>query len=269
MPLFSFGSGSGAVLAAFSRSQAVIEFDTSGHILTANKNFCSAVGYELSEIVGKHHRMFCEPAYAASQDYQDFWSTLAAGKFNSDAFKRIGKGGREIWIQASYNPVISNGKVVKVVKIATDITTAKLKAAEDEGKLNAISRTQAVIEFTPTGEVLHANRNFLDCLGYELSEIVGRHHGMFCEPAFRESSEYRDFWSKLASGEPAAAEFKRIGKGGKVVWIQASYNPILDADGKVFKVVKFATDITERVRAVDEIAAGLTSLADGDLTCTI
>lgn len=269
MPIFSIGSDSRAVLAAFSRSQAVIEFDTSGKILTANENFCRAVGYSLSEIVGRHHSMFCEPAYAGSQEYKAFWSRLGEGKYDTSAYKRIGKGGREIWIQASYNPVISYGRVSKIVKIATDITIAKLKAAEDEGKLNAISRTQAVIEFTPTGEIIHANRNFLDCLGYELPEIVGGHHRMFCDTAFRESTEYHEFWQALASGQPAAAEFKRIGKGGKVVWIQASYNPILDADGKVFKVVKFATDITERVRAVDDIAAALTGLSEGDLTYSI
>tara|TARA_R110002020_G_scaffold135781_3_gene303203 strand:+ start:263 stop:2044 length:1782 start_codon:yes stop_codon:yes gene_type:complete len=269
MSFLSFGSDSSAVLASFSKSQAIIEFDVTGHILTANENFCRAIGYELTEIVGKHHSLFCEPTYAGSREYREFWQRLGAGNFESSAFKRIAKGGREIWIQASYNPVIVRGKVRKIVKIATDITAATMKAAENDGKVTAISRTQAVIEFTPTGNILHANQNFLDCMGYELNEVVGRHHGIFCEPPFRDSSDYRQFWRSLSEGEPVAAEFKRIGKGGKVVWIQASYNPILDADGKVFKVVKFATDITERVRAVDEIAAGLTSLAEGDLTCAI
>ncbi len=269
MSFLSFRSDESAVLAAFSKSQAIIEFDLTGRVLTANANFCRAIGYELSEIVGKPHSMFCEASYASSQDYIDFWSGLREGKFASAAYKRLAKGGREIWIQASYNPVIVRGKVTKVVKIATDITEAKQKAAEHAGKIDAISRTQAVIEFTPNGDILHANENFLSCLGYQLSEIVGRHHEMFCEPALRDSAEYRQFWRDLAKGEPKAEEFKRIGKGGKIIWIQASYNPILNADGEVFKVVKFATDITERVRAVDDIAAGLTSLADGDLTCTI
>jgi methyl-accepting chemotaxis protein len=269
MSFLSFGSDSNAVLAAFSKSQAIIEFDVTGHILTANENFCRAIGYELSEIVGKHHSLFCEPAYAASREYKEFWSSLGSGQFASNSFKRIAKGGGEIWIQASYNPVIMRGKVRKIVKIATDITAATVKAAENEGKITAISRTQAVIEFTPTGDILSANQNFLACMGYDLAEVVGRHHSIFCEPSFRDSSDYREFWRSLSQGEPVAAEFKRIGKGGKVVWIQASYNPILDADGRVFKVVKFATDITERVRAVDEIAGGLTSLAAGDLTCAI
>jgi methyl-accepting chemotaxis protein len=262
------GADAKAVL-ALNKSQAIIEFDLSGNVLTANENFCKALGYALSEIVGKHHSMFCDPAYVTSQAYKDFWAHLGKGNYDAAAYKRIGKGGREIWIQASYNPVTSGGKPYKVVKFATDITAAKLKSAEDEGKINAISRTQAVIEFTPTGDVLTANENFLACLGYQLSDIVGKHHGMFCEASFRNSAAYPEFWKKLASGEAIAAEFKRIGKGGKTVWIQASYNPIFDADGRVFKVVKFATDITERVRAVDDIAAGLTSLSNGDLTIRI
>ncbi|MBP2562834.1 methyl-accepting chemotaxis protein [Neorhizobium galegae] len=263
------GADAKAVLAALNKSQAIIEFDLSGKVLTANENFCKTLGYALSEIVGKHHSMFCDPNYVKSQAYKDFWANLGDGKFDAAAYKRIGKGGREIWIQASYNPVMSGGRPYKVVKFATDITAAKLRSAEDEGKINAISRTQAIIEFTPGGDVLTANENFLACLGYQLSEITGKHHSMFCEPSFRDSAEYPQFWKKLSGGEAIAAEFKRIGKGGKAVWIQASYNPIFDADGRVFKVVKFATDITERVRAVDDIADGLTSLSNGDLTFRI
>ncbi len=263
------GSDAKAVLAALAKSQAIIEFDLTGRILTANDNFCNALGYSRSEIVGKYHSMFCDPDYAASDDYTQFWRRLASGKYEAAAYKRLGKGGREIWIQASYNPVFSGGKPYKVVKFATDITAEKLKAAEDEGKVTAISQTQAVIEFTPAGDILTANQNFLDCVGYQLGEIVGKHHRMFCEPALRDSPEYIEFWKALSGGQAIAQEFKRIGNGGKVVWIQASYNPVLDASGRVFKVVKFATDITERVRAVDELAAGLTALSDGDLTVRI
>lgn len=263
------GADAKAILAALGKSQAIIEFDLSGNVLTANENFCKTLGYTLSEIVGKHHSLFCDPAYTRSQDYKAFWARLGSGKCDAATYKRIGKGGREVWIQASYNPVMSGGKPYKVIKFATDITAAKLKAAEDEGKINAISRIQAVIEFTPTGEILTANDNFLSCLDYQLAEIAGKHHSMFCEPAFRDSPDYRQFWKKLAGGEAIAQEFKRIGKGGKVVWIQASYNPIFDADGRVFKVVKFATDITERVRAVDDLAVGLTALSHGDLTAQI
>ncbi|TWF50301.1 methyl-accepting chemotaxis protein [Neorhizobium alkalisoli] len=270
MSIFSFpGADARAVIAAVSRSQAIIEFDPSGTILTANENFCKALGYSLSEIVGKHHSIFCEPAFVASPEYKSFWARLGRGEYDDGTYKRIGKGGTEVWIQASYNPVMAGGKPYKVVKFATDITEAKQKAAEDAGKISAISRTQAVIEFTTKGDILTANDNFLSCLGYTLDEVVGKHHSMFCEPSFRDSGEYREFWAKLASGQPISAEFKRIGKGGKEVWIQASYNPIFDAEGRVFKVVKFATDITERVRAVGEIAGSLHALSEGDLTARI
>lgn len=264
-----FGADAKAILAALSSSQAIIEFTLDGKIITANENFCRALGYQLSEIQGRHHSMFCDPTYVASQEYKQFWASLAAGRFDAREYKRISKTGQDVWIQASYNPVFSGGKPYKVVKFATDITAAKLKAAEDAGKLAAVSRAQAVIEFTTTGEILTANDNFLKTLGYSLGEIQGKHHAMFCEPAYTQSADYQRFWQKLAGGEFVAEEFKRIGKGGKVVWIQASYNPIFDMNGKVFKVVKFATDITERVRSVDDVAAGLTALADGDLTVRI
>lgn len=264
-----FGADAKAILAALSNSQSVIEFGLDGKIITANENFCRALGYELSEIQGRHHSMFCDPTYVASQEYKEFWANLGAGRFESREYKRISKTGQDIWIQASYNPVLSGGKPYKVVKFATDITAQKLKSAEDAGKIAAISRAQAMIEFTPSGEILTANDNFLATLGYSLSEIQGKHHAMFCEPSYTQSADYQRFWQKLAGGEFVAEEFKRIGKGGKVVWIQASYNPIFDMNGKVFKVVKFATDVTDRVRSVDDVAAGLTALAEGDLTARI
>jgi methyl-accepting chemotaxis protein len=264
-----FGTHAKATIAALGRSQAMIEFDTNGKILSANENFCRAMGYEAQEIIGRHHSMFCDPGSVSTEDYRDFWRNLGKGEFDARQYKRFGKGGREIWIQASYNPVMSNGKVCRIVKIATVITDAKLKSTEDAGKIHAISRAQAIIEFTTSGQILSANENFLSCLGYRLDEIQGKHHSMFCEQAFRESTAYGDFWRKLGAGEFIAQEFKRIGKGGKIVWIQASYNPIIDEDGKIFKIIKFATDITERVRAVDELANGLTGLAEGDLTTQI
>ncbi|MBY3347138.1 methyl-accepting chemotaxis protein [Rhizobium laguerreae] len=263
---FSFRSDAKAVLAAMSRSQAIIEFDLTGKILTANANFCAALGYQLSEIVGQHHRMFVEPAEASSADYREFWGKLSRGEFDRRQYKRIGKGGKEIWIEASYNPVFSGGKPYKVVKFATDITKQKLQSAEDAGKISALSRAQAVIEFTPKGEILTANENFLSALGYQLAEIQGRHHSMFCESAYANSDDYRRFWERLSGGEFVADEFMRIGKGGKRIYIQASYNPIFDMNGKVFKVVKFATDVTTRVSNVDQLAASLTSLSAGDLT---
>ncbi|MFB2564262.1 methyl-accepting chemotaxis protein [Rhizobium sp. IMFF44] len=266
MVIFDRGSDAIAVLTALSKSQAMIEFDLAGRILTANERFCLALGYELAEIAGKHHSMFVEPAYAGSREYKAFWSKLAAGHFDQQQYKRIGKGGREVWIEASYNPVFRRGKPVKVVKIATDITASKLRTAEDSGKIEALSRAQAVIEFTPTGEILTANENFLLALGYSLTEIQGKHHSMFCEPSYTASSAYQDFWKKLAAGDLVADEFMRLGKGGRKVYIQASYNPIFDLNGKVFKVVKFATDVTSRVENVNQLAGCLTNLAEGDLS---
>lgn len=255
-----------AVLEAMSKSQAIIEFKLDGTILTANENFCRTLGYQLSEIVGKHHRTFVDPAEVNSQDYKDFWAKLARGEFDRRQYKRITKDGGEVWIEASYNPVFRNGKPYKVVKFATDITQQKLKAAEDAGKLDAISRAQAVIEFTPKGEILTANENFLKTLGYQLSEVQGKHHSMFCEAAYTNSDDYRRFWAKLAGGEFVSDEFMRLGKGGKPVYIQASYNPIFDMNGKVFKVVKFATDVSDRVKNVEQLANAMQALSAGDLT---
>jgi len=254
------------VLRAIDRSLAIIEFDLTGKILSANPNFCAVMGYEASEIVGRHHSMFVEPGYSQGDDYRAFWRKLGEGEFDSREYKRIGKGGKEVWIQATYNPVRNAaGRVVGVVKAATDITEIKLRNAETEGKLNAISRAQAVIEFTPAGEIITANEAFLQTLGYRLDEIQGRHHRMFVEPDYAGSANYAEFWRRLNAGDFVAAEFKRLAKGGKEVWINASYNPIFDLNNRVTKVVKFATEVTERVRAVQTIGTGLSELADNNL----
>jgi methyl-accepting chemotaxis protein len=264
------GSADKATLEAISKSQAVIEFDLDGTVITANENFLGAVGYRLEEIVGQHHRMFVEPHYAESAEYRGFWERLRRGEFDAAEYKRIGKGGKEIWIQASYNPVHGpDGKPMKVVKFASDVTAQKMASADSQGQLAAISKAQAVIEFNLEGEVLTANDNFCTTLGYHLDEIKGRHHRMFVEPSYGSSAEYRDFWDKLRRGEYQAAEYKRLGKGGKEIWIQASYNPIFDPSGKPYKVVKYATDITGRKLAVNMIGAALERLADGDLTARI
>ena len=264
------GDDARAVVDAVSRSQAMIEFAADGTILAANGNFLAALGYGLGEIVGQHHRLFVTPAYAASEEYRQFWQALAKGEFQAAEYLRIGKGGREVWIQASYNPIMgADGKLAKVVKFATDITEQKAKAADWEGQLAAISRSQAVIEFTPTGTNLKANDNFCAALGYRPDEIVGRHHELFVQREMVQSAEYREFWARLGSGEYQAAEYLRIGKGGREVWIQATYNPIFDHAGRVVKVVKYATDVTPRKRAVDQIGKSLARLADGDLTASI
>jgi methyl-accepting chemotaxis protein len=241
------------ILTAIDTSYAYIEFDTQGHVLSANGNFCKLLGYGSEEIVGKHHRLFVDPAYASSAGYVEFWSSLNAGHSHVDVFKRVGKGGKELWIQATYAPVKDEqGKVVKVIKIATDITAERTKAADLSGQIDAIGKAQAVIEFDMNGKVLNANQNFLNTLGYTLPEIQGQHHSLFVAPDRRASAEYRLFWDKLGRGEFDAGQYKRIGKGGKEVWIQASYNPIFDLNGKPFKVVKYATDITaEKLQTAD------------------
>ncbi|MEA2945355.1 MAG: methyl-accepting chemotaxis protein [Alphaproteobacteria bacterium] len=254
-------------VAAIGRSQAVIEFTLDGKILTANDNFHNALGYTLAEVQGKHHSMFVDPAYRQTPEYRMFWEKLGRGEFDAGQYKRIAKGGKEIWIQASYNAILDRkGRPFKVVKYASDITAQKMRDMDFEGQLAAINKAQAVIEFTLEGKVLTANENFLKTLGYSLDEIKGQHHGMFVEPAYRQSPEYRAFWEKLGRGEYEAAQYKRIGKGGKEVYIQASYNPILDASGKPMKVVKFATDVTAQVVAVRQTQAVVAAAKDNDLT---
>ncbi|RBY74968.1 chemotaxis protein [Blastococcus sp. TF02-09] len=243
-------------VAAIDRAQAVIEFDVKGRILTANQNFLDAVGYTLPEIRGKHHRIFVDPAYAASDAYAEFWEQLGKGKFEAGEFRRFDKDGREVWLQATYNPVLDeNGRPLKIVKFASDITREKRRTAEFLGKVAAIERAQAVIEFDLDGTVLAANRNFLQTLGYSAGEVQDKHHSMFCEPAYAASDEYRQFWRKLANGDFHAGEYRRVAKDGRDVWIQATYNPILDESGKPFKVVKFAMDVTEEKTRRAEVEA--------------
>ncbi|MDH6262772.1 PAS domain-containing methyl-accepting chemotaxis protein [Bradyrhizobium sp. BR13661] len=254
-------------IAAIGRAQAVIEFKLDGTIVTANENFCNALGYSLAEIQGKHHSMFVAPAERDGAAYREFWAKLNRGEYQAGEFKRIGKGGREVWILASYNPLLDeDGKPFGVVKFATDVTTEKLKSADSAGQIAAIDKAQAVIEFNMDGTIITANENFLHTVGYSLAEIKGKHHSMFVEPSERDGAGYREFWAALNRGQYQAAEYKRIGKGGKEVYIQASYNPIMDLNGKPFKVVKYATDTTkqvlvrmgnERVRGMMEsVAAG-------------
>ncbi|MBR1283940.1 PAS domain-containing methyl-accepting chemotaxis protein [Bradyrhizobium sp. AUGA SZCCT0177] len=242
-----------AQAAAINKSQAVIEFKLDGTIVTANPNFLAAVGYTLAEIQGKHHGMFVDPAERESAAYREFWARLNRGEFQAAQYKRFGKSGREIWIQASYNPILdSGGKPVGVIKFATDITAQKIHSMEDAGKIAAIGRAQAVIEFNMDGTIVTANENFLGAVGYPLDEIQGKHHSMFVVPEERDSAAYREFWARLNRGQYEAAEYKRLGKGGKEIWILASYNPILNEAGKPFKVVKFATDVTaQKLKAAD------------------
>lgn len=230
---------------AFSRSQAMIEFTPQGEILTANENFLAALGYALDEIRGQHHQMFVLASEKATDAYRAFWKKLSQGQFMAGEFERVKKNGDSIWISATYNPVLDErGAVTKVVKIASDITATKTRSIEQLAVLDALSASQAVIEFEPDGTIVTANDNFLNTVGYTLDEIRGKHHRIFCEPSYANSSEYAEFWRQLQNGKHFAERFKRVSKDGRDIWIQASYNPVFDRDGKPYKVVKFASDIT-------------------------
>ena len=230
-------------LAALDRSQAVIEFAMDGTILSANDNFLQAMGYARDEVVGRHHRMFVDDAYAQSAEYRAFWADLNAGRFTSAEYMRRAKGGREVWIQASYNPILdASGAPHRVVKYATDITAAKLRAADDAGQIEAIGRSQAVIAFDMGGIILSANANFLQTMGYEADEVLGKHHRMFDAPGEAAGEAYRRFWERLGEGEYVSAEFKRVGKGGREVWILSRIHSCVPQAVLRFKVGKFASD---------------------------
>ncbi|MBB3798719.1 methyl-accepting chemotaxis protein [Xanthomonas arboricola] len=233
---------------AVDRVMAVIEFDLDGRILHANQNFLSLLGYRLDEVVGQHHRMFVTPSDRDSESYRQFWQALRRGDFNAGRFCRLDKNGREVWINASYNPLLDRaGKAYRVIKYATDITTQVRQTADFEGRIDAIDKVMAVIEFSLDGTVLDANENFLAVMGYRLDEIRGKHHGMFVDAQTRQSAAYRAFWEKLGRGAFDAGRYKRLNKDGSEVWIQASYNPVLDEHGRPYKVVKYATDVTRQV----------------------
>ncbi|MCK6426844.1 MAG: PAS domain-containing protein [Burkholderiaceae bacterium] len=261
------------LLGAIDASSVCAEFDLAAQVLKANGLFLELLGYRAEEVIGRHHRMFVDPVEAGSPGYERHWAELRAGRAQKEVFRRITKAGKEAWIQAVYAPVLDEmGRVVKVVMIGTDITTARLQAADFSGQIAAIGRSQAVIEFSLDGKVLTANDNFLNTLGYSLGEIQGQHHGMFVDPAERAAPEYRQFWERLGRGEYDAGRYRRIGKGGREVWIQASYNPILDLDGRPCKVVKYATDVTAQVLAermlaltVEQAQAVTAAAREGDL----
>lgn len=243
---------------AVNRFQAVIEFDLDGTILTANDNFLKTMGYRLEEIQGQHHSMFVDPTERTSPEYEQFWRDLNAGKLRSAEYKRFGKGNREVWIYGSYNPIYdASGQLIKIVKFASDVTERKVSEFNRARQVAEMDRTQATIEFNNDGTIIAANDNFLTTMGYRLDEIKGRHHSMFVEPKERDGSDYRQFWRDLNEGKFQTAEFKRIGKGGTVVWLQATYSPSFDINGKVAKVTKYAINITGRKTTENNLQTAL------------
>lgn len=249
---------------AINNSMAYIEFDKDGIILNANNQFLKALKYDdLKEIQGKHHRIFCDADYVNTEEYRRFWEELGVGKVQTDEFKRIAKDGSVIWIQASYSPIVDdNGEVIGVVKIASDNTQSKVDSINKQRQLDESYRNQAVIEFDEKGICLNANDNFCRAMGYTLNEVKGQHHRLFVDPTYASSAEYELFWKNLRDGEFQTAEFKRFGKGGKEVWLQATYNPMFDVTGKVAKVVKFANDITGRKKAEESLKVTLDKISE-------
>jgi len=241
------GSSKSHYIKALDKAQATIEFQPDGTIITANANFLNTLGYSLADIQGKHHSIFIESEQAKTADYKTFWQKLNDNVVQEGRFCRRHKDGHDVWIQASYNPIVSpKGKVLRIITFATDITEEQRTLADSEGQIKAINKIQAVIEFDLDGIIMDANENFLKTLGYNKAEIVGQHHRIFVDPKTVNTEQYRKFWKDLATGKPDSSVYKRITKDGRDVWIQASYNPIFDFNGKPFKVVKYATDITER-----------------------
>jgi methyl-accepting chemotaxis protein len=259
-----------AAMRALRNSFAIIEFTPHGVILGANDVFQKTMGYSEAELKGQHHRIFVTPAYAVTPEYADFWVKMRRGVFDSGVYERVAKDGRPIWLQASYTPVLGRGgKVVKIIKLALDVTAAHEQAERDAALIQAINRSQAYIEFKPDGTIINANDNFLKAVGYERSEIIGQKHAMFAEPAYAASTEYKEFWLKLNRGEYFVGECKRVGKGGREVWMQASYNPVFGADGQVVRVVKFAINLAEDIRNIGLIGDALNGMSRGNLMAEV
>ena len=259
---------------AIGKSQGVIEIALDGTVLKVNASYLQMLGYAENELIGKHVSMVLDPTFAKSAAYGALWNKLVSGGSDAGQYKRIAKSGKEVWIQASYNPIYDlNGKPYKIVNYTIDITEQKLQAADNAGQIAAIDKIQGVIEFDLTGKIVAVNDNFGRVVAYSEKEIIGSHHSMFVEPAYRSSHEYKAFWERLARGESEVGQYKRIAKGGKEIWLQASYNPIMDLNGKPFKVVEYSTDITEQhdnaailVDAVEETQSVIADAKAGDLT---
>ncbi|EKB19859.1 PAS domain S-box protein [Aeromonas veronii AMC35] len=231
---------------------ATISFTPSGEILEANPLFLNVVGYSEQEVMGKHHRIFCDAHYVQSSSYAQFWEQLRQGHSHSGTYQRFDKQGRELWLEATYFPVKLDGKVVRVVKIASDITESYQQLSRQKAIISALDRALAIIEFTPKGEIVTANQNFLSCVGYSLSQLKGQHHRLFCDESFYREQPH--FWDDLAHGQLKSGLFSRRDSHGNEIWLEATYNPIKDESGKVVKVIKFASEVTERIKRAQAVS---------------
>ncbi|YCH29974.1 PAS domain-containing methyl-accepting chemotaxis protein [Erwinia sp. D4-22] len=246
--LFATQQRGSSALASLNAAIAMIEFKPDGTILTANDLFLQRMGYRLDEIVGQHHRMFCPTELVNSPKYLSFWQRLQRGESFSNKFLRLDKQGNPIWLEANYVPVRDRrGNVVKIIKLASDITADILDAQEQRALTTAINRSMAVIAFNLQGEVLKVNANFLQATGYREHEVIGQHHRMFCSPELRNSAEYKNFWQKLNHGDFISGLFHRIDKQGRPLWLRATYNPVFDEEGQLYKIVKFASNVTAQM----------------------
>ncbi|WP_104726426.1 methyl-accepting chemotaxis protein [Helicobacter felis] len=235
------------VYEAIDCSMAIIEFDTNGVVLNANDNFLKLMGYSLQEIKGKHHSLFCDPKFVSSKEYTQIWDDLRAGLFQRGTFKRLTKQGKPIYLESTYNPILDlEGKVQGVIKFATDVTGKILELNELRSVYKAALASMAMIEFDAQRKILSANENFLKLMGYRLEEIKGKEHALFCDPKYAKSSEYKTFWDHLAEGHFTRETFVRLNKDGKKVYLEASYNPVFNSDGEIYKFIKFAWDVTSK-----------------------
>jgi methyl-accepting chemotaxis protein len=251
-------------LEAINRSNAIIYFDLSGIILGVNDIFLEAMGYGIGsheELIGKHHRTFVCEDYAKSDEYEKFWDILRSGKYYQGEFERRKKDGSLINLQATYNPIFNeDGKITKIMKIATDITVI----IDSKKQIDAINRSTAIISFNIDGFITDVNSIFLETMGYKFNDkdkVIGKHHSVFVSYEYSKSDEYIKFWENLRKGKFFDGIFERRRVDGSIVYLQATYNPVFDSKGNITDVVKIATDVTEAVndkKKIDELTTNLT-----------
>ncbi len=231
---------------SISRCCATINFTTTGEVLDASESFLNVVGYSLNEVKGRHHRVFCPQAIIDSKEYSLFWQDLSKGIAKRGIFLRKHKNGKDIWLEATYIPIYEDGVLVHIMKIAYDVTSVQMQSMESKALIDAIHRSSAIIEFTPDGTVANANANFLQTMGYrDLNAIKDKHHKIFCPTDFY--NENPNFWRELASGKIKNGLFQRLDSGGNTVWLEATYNPVYNHAGNIVKIIKVASNVTERI----------------------
>ncbi len=257
-------------LEGINSTNIVIEYDFEGRLLTANENFLQTSGYTLEEVIGKPHSFFCDQNHINSSTYQDLWKKLRQGEAVFDTYPRIGKAGQRIWLEGSYTPITDDdGRLLKIVKFAQDATERRTRNAENRGKLQGINRTNLVVEFDREGVVISANNRFLEAMGYQREEFIGKAHAMFCDEVYRNSREYREFWDDLRSGKALFGTYPRLNKAGKRIWLEGNYTPITDGEGNFLKVVKYARNVTDLRQSSMALSNFVDALSQGNFDAEI